>query len=254
MAPRSALRRHRRPAHRRRPLRGVRRAARARGRRASAACARRSRSSGASRRTPTRCAAPTTSSSPCASRSTAGRSCSRTPSRRRGALQRARRHGQRGRAAADARRRGRRSSIGPETARQLEACFELEELGDGRARRAWSGPCETFRVTGERGPAHIRRQVAAGRRASPSSTVLTTPATPWPRAAAPSSPSRGEPGIGKTRLLAEARRRTGDRVCFLEGRATSYSQGSPYWPDPRPAPRLARHRAPTPRRPACAWS
>ena len=40
----------------------------------------------------------------------------------------------------------------------------------------------------------------------------------------------GEPGIGKTRLLAEARRRAGDRVCFLEGRATSYSQGFPYWP------------------------
>ena len=40
----------------------------------------------------------------------------------------------------------------------------------------------------------------------------------------------GEPGIGKSRLVAEARRRFDERVRFLEGRAVSYAQRLPYWP------------------------
>ena len=41
----------------------------------------------------------------------------------------------------------------------------------------------------------------------------------------------GEPGMGKTRLLAEFRQRLGDtRVTYLEGQCVSYGQATPYEP------------------------
>ena len=40
----------------------------------------------------------------------------------------------------------------------------------------------------------------------------------------------GESGIGKSRLVVEARRRFGERIRFLEGRAGSYAESFPYWP------------------------
>ena len=48
----------------------------------------------------------------------------------------------------------------------------------------------------------------------------------------------GEPGMGKTRLLAEFRQRLGDtRVTYLEGRCVSYGQATPY----KPVQDLLRH-------------
>src|SRR6185437_13975225 len=40
----------------------------------------------------------------------------------------------------------------------------------------------------------------------------------------------GEPGIGKSRLVAEMRNRHGGDVRFLEGHAVSYAETIPYWP------------------------
>ena len=40
----------------------------------------------------------------------------------------------------------------------------------------------------------------------------------------------GEPGIGKSRLLWEARFRYRDRIRFIEGRGVSYAHTFPYWP------------------------
>ncbi len=40
----------------------------------------------------------------------------------------------------------------------------------------------------------------------------------------------GEPGIGKSRLVAEARARAGDDVRFLVGNASSYTSQAPFWP------------------------
>ena len=40
----------------------------------------------------------------------------------------------------------------------------------------------------------------------------------------------GEPGIGKSRLVAEVRSRYRDRIRFIEGRAVAYASNSPYWP------------------------
>ena len=42
---------------------------------------------------------------------------------------------------------------------------------------------------------------------------------------------RGEPGVGKSRLIAETRRRPGaERVRWLEGRALSFGRHLSYWP------------------------
>jgi predicted ATPase len=40
----------------------------------------------------------------------------------------------------------------------------------------------------------------------------------------------GEPGIGKSRLVAEAERRFAGRVRFLVGHAVAYAENIPYWP------------------------
>ena len=40
----------------------------------------------------------------------------------------------------------------------------------------------------------------------------------------------GEPGIGKSRLVAEAQKRFAGRVRFLAGHAVSYAETIPYWP------------------------
>jgi ABC-type transport system substrate-binding protein/class 3 adenylate cyclase len=118
--------------------------------------------------------------------------------------------------------------VGPEAARQVESGFDLEPLGDvelmGKAE-----PVPAFRVTGERDApvervvtplvgreeqlallAGILEEVVDGRGA----IVLLT----------------GEPGIGKSRLKSEARRRFDDRVQFLEGHAVAYAGKIPYWP------------------------
>src|SRR5919107_175240 len=49
--------------------------------------------------------------------------------------------------------------VGPETARRLQACFELQPLGEVELKGV-ERPVRAFRVTGERGPAHIRRTVS----------------------------------------------------------------------------------------------
>jgi ABC-type transport system substrate-binding protein len=40
----------------------------------------------------------------------------------------------------------------------------------------------------------------------------------------------GEPGIGKSRIVTEARGRTADRVRFLEAHAVAYAETIPFWP------------------------
>ena len=118
--------------------------------------------------------------------------------------------------------------LGPETARQVESCFELEPLGgiDLRGREA---PVSAWRVLGERSavtdpqePPLIGREfelavmrssldgVAEGRGAI---LVVT-----------------GEPGIGKSRLVRELTRLDADRLRWVRGRALSYAGTFAYWP------------------------
>jgi ABC-type transport system substrate-binding protein/class 3 adenylate cyclase/tetratricopeptide (TPR) repeat protein len=118
--------------------------------------------------------------------------------------------------------------IGPTTQRQVESCFELEELGP-----------QDLKGVGERLTAY---RVTRARESEPSEpshplvgrdyelTVLerTMDALVEGRGAIVSM--TGEPGIGKSRLVWEVRLGYRERVRFIEGRGVSYAQTFPYWP------------------------
>ena len=105
-----------------------------------------------------------------------------------------------------------------------------------RARRAWESRAKGKERVGQRLP----------RRGRP----RTTSRTPRSAARRPETGARGaergiqgliegkgaivsitgEPGIGKSRLVAEAKERFGGQVRFLAGHAVSYAETIPYWP------------------------
>jgi ABC-type transport system substrate-binding protein/class 3 adenylate cyclase len=118
--------------------------------------------------------------------------------------------------------------VGPLTARQIEAKFEVEPLGE-TALKGKTAPVASFRVVSEReaavapparplvGRSHELRlldqtleDLVAGRGAIVSIT--------------------GEPGIGKTRIVYETRERFANSVRFLEGHGVAYASSFPYWP------------------------
>ena len=119
--------------------------------------------------------------------------------------------------------------VGPETARQLQACFELEPLGEVELQGRGAARARLPRDRRARPGAH---PAAACRwsGARPSSPCWTRPARRSPRAAARSSPSPASRASARRGCWPRRAGGRGDRVCFLEGRATSYSQGFPYWP------------------------
>ncbi|HEX2045121.1 MAG TPA: ABC transporter substrate-binding protein [Gaiellaceae bacterium] len=118
--------------------------------------------------------------------------------------------------------------IGPTTKRQVETCFELEELGE-RELKGVSGPVETFRVTRllESEPAPPSLPLV-GREFEVTVLERTMDALVDGRGAIVSV--MGEPGIGKTRLVWEVRERYRERVRFIEARGVSYARTFPYWP------------------------
>src|SRR6476661_2686540 len=109
-------------------------------------------------------------------------------------------------------------TLGPQTAAQVRGCFELEQLGE-TTLRGREAPIDRFRVIGEL--EHARRRPAeplVGRDrelADVSGMIVTV---------------TGEPGIGKSRLVADAVEPLRDRLTVLEGRALSYTASFPYWP------------------------
>ena len=118
--------------------------------------------------------------------------------------------------------------VGPTTRRQIEGCFELEELGE-RELKGKQAPVASYRVTG------VREQESAppktpliGREFELTVLEHTMDALVEGRGAIVSV--TGEPGIGKTRLVLEVRSRYRDRIRFIEGRGVSYAQNFPYWP------------------------
>jgi ABC-type transport system substrate-binding protein/class 3 adenylate cyclase len=118
--------------------------------------------------------------------------------------------------------------VGPITARQVEAFFELEDLGavevKGKAQ-----PVRAFRVIGVRDkPLERARTPLIGREAE-----LTSLADAFTRLLDGTGAIvsiTGEPGIGKSRLVAEASGLFEDRVRFLSGHAVAYAETIPYWP------------------------
>jgi len=119
-------------------------------------------------------------------------------------------------------------TLGPDTAAQVRDSFELEDLGPAELRGR-SRPVDTYRVVCERdrhgrpaeGPLIGREaELAAVRGAFErvadgiGAIVSVT----------------GEPGIGKSRLVADAVAPERDRLRMLVGRGLSYTQGFAYWP------------------------
>jgi ABC-type transport system substrate-binding protein/class 3 adenylate cyclase len=118
--------------------------------------------------------------------------------------------------------------LGPTTARQVEGCFLMEELGE-QELRGRELAVRTFRVTGIREPEpFVPSTPLVGRDFE--LTVLERTMDGLVEGRGVIVSIMGEPGIGKTRLVAEVRSRYRDRVRFLEGRAVSYAQTFPYWP------------------------
>jgi ABC-type transport system substrate-binding protein/class 3 adenylate cyclase len=118
--------------------------------------------------------------------------------------------------------------IGRTTKSQVESCFALEDMGRQELRGV-SEPVETYLVLGvlEETPLHPLYPLV-GRDFELSLLEHVMDNLVDGRGGIVSVV--GEPGIGKTRLLAEVRQRYRDRVRFVEGRAVSYAQSSPYWP------------------------
>ena len=118
--------------------------------------------------------------------------------------------------------------VGPATARQVDGLFELDELGDLELK----GKSETvaaFRVAGVRAQlaAHVEPPLV-GRAQELAAVSEALDGLLGGRGAVVAI--SGEPGIGKSRLVAELQERFAGRVRFLAGHAVAYAETIPYWP------------------------
>ena len=118
--------------------------------------------------------------------------------------------------------------VGETTARQVESVFELDPLGELDVKGK-AAPVTAFVVTGVREPEPSERELPLVGREQELGVVDETMAALLERSGAVISIT-GEPGIGKSRLVAAAKERYGEDVRFLEGHAVSYAENSPYWP------------------------
>jgi class 3 adenylate cyclase len=119
-------------------------------------------------------------------------------------------------------------AVGPVTARQLEASFELEPLGEVELKGK-AAPVSAFRVAGERlepVAAPLTPLVGREREVAELEGVLQDLVDGRGAIVAVT----GEPGVGKSRLKSELRERMRERVRFLEGHAVPYADEIPYWP------------------------
>src|SRR5919198_3575032 len=118
--------------------------------------------------------------------------------------------------------------IGPATQRQVETCFELEELGPQELKGV-AERLTAYRVSRARDPQPVEpSHPLVGREFELTVLERTMDALVEGRGAIVSI--TGEPGVGKSRLLWEARTGYRDRTRFIEGRGVSYAQTFPYWP------------------------
>jgi ABC-type transport system substrate-binding protein/class 3 adenylate cyclase len=118
--------------------------------------------------------------------------------------------------------------LGPTTAHQVDELFELEELGDLELKGK-SEPVAAFRVVGIREGLPARTETPlVGRDNELSALSEVFEGLLECRGAIVSI--TGEPGIGKTRLVAEVQQRFAGRVRFLAGHAVSYAEAIAYWP------------------------
>jgi ABC-type transport system substrate-binding protein/class 3 adenylate cyclase len=118
--------------------------------------------------------------------------------------------------------------VGNSTKLQVETYFEFDRLGEQQLRGI-SDPVETFRVVGvlETEPEFVPTPLV-GREFELS--VIDRAMESLVEGRGTIVTIIGEPGIGKSRLVAETRQRHSERIRFIEGRAVSYAQTFPYWP------------------------
>jgi ABC-type transport system substrate-binding protein/class 3 adenylate cyclase len=118
--------------------------------------------------------------------------------------------------------------IGPTTMRQVESCFDVEELPEQELKGVGTA-ISAYKVIAVREHEPMEpSQPLVGREYELTVIERTMDALVEGRGAIVSI--MGEPGIGKSRLLWEARARYRERVRFIEGRGVSYAQTFPYWP------------------------
>nr|MBA3787267.1 AAA family ATPase [Actinomycetota bacterium] len=118
-------------------------------------------------------------------------------------------------------------AVGPATARQVERRFALEALGEVELKGK-SASVRAFRVVSElevESATALTPFVARARELGTLQGVLEE----LLEGRGGIVSVLGEAGIGKSRLIAEARGVRTD-VCFLVGSAVSYAQSIPYWP------------------------
>jgi ABC-type transport system substrate-binding protein/class 3 adenylate cyclase len=122
-----------------------------------------------------------------------------------------------------------RVAVGPATARQIETRFELQPLG-ALGLKGKGSPVEAFIVTGERAVSTDARAVTpfVGRTAELETLEGVVADLTTGRGAVVSI--TGEPGIGKSRLVAETRAQFADDVTFLVGHGAAYAESFAYWP------------------------
>jgi len=118
-------------------------------------------------------------------------------------------------------------AVGPATARQIERRFALEALGEVELKGK-SASVQAFRVVAELDVEPAATLTPFVGRASELETLRRVLDELVDGRGAIVS-VLGEAGIGKTRLVAEARTADAD-VRFLTGNAVSYAQTIPYWP------------------------
>jgi len=118
-------------------------------------------------------------------------------------------------------------AVGPATARQIERRFGLEELGEVELKGK-SGSVRAFRVVAELDVELAATLTPFVARTSELETLRRVLDDLLDGRGAIVS-VLGEAGIGKTRLVAQARTERSD-VRFLVGNAVSYAQSIPYWP------------------------
>jgi ABC-type transport system substrate-binding protein/class 3 adenylate cyclase len=117
--------------------------------------------------------------------------------------------------------------VGSATAAQVESAFDLESVGllelKGKAERV-----AAFRVIGERERVVRRLTPLIGRDDELATLDQVLGGLAEGRGAIVAI--TGEPGIGKSRLVAEARSRWQDTVRYLTAQGVSYAQAVPYYP------------------------
>ena len=118
--------------------------------------------------------------------------------------------------------------VGQVTARQVDETFELEQLGELELKGR-SEPVSAFRVVGVHDEPRARVEAPLVGRTQ-ELAALSKALDGLLEGTGAIVSITGEPGIGKSRLVAEAQKRFAGRVRFLAGHAVAYAETIPYWP------------------------